>query len=186
MYGPSGPDRPWPACRGSPGPAALQRRGERVAVRRREPELFEDPDRGRLRGRLDGAGQHHGFERLIREGIEAEHGVGRGEDLPRDIAAGPGHHRRAGRWCGTGLRGKAGSKACWPAFRRSWAACTCAARSASLCADPRYSRIRRTPERFSTICTAVASEPRLWPAETRQNPLCLCKSGRKVLQYWFL
>jgi hypothetical protein len=46
---------------------------------------------------------------------------------------------------------RSSSKACWPAFRRSRPARTKAATPASSWAEPRCSRIRRTPERFSTI-----------------------------------
>jgi hypothetical protein len=64
-----------------------------VAMRRRDPDLVEDPDRGSLRRRLHDPRQHRRPERLIGNRIEPEPAVRVDQDIPQDLAGRAGHHR---------------------------------------------------------------------------------------------
>ena len=75
------------------GHAAAQRSAEGVAMRRRDPDLLKDPDRGQFRGRLHNPRQHQRPERLIADDVESEPVVSVDQNVPQDLAGRAGHHR---------------------------------------------------------------------------------------------
>ena len=77
--------------------AAVQAAEDRAQRGGGDTDVLEDPDRVRLRRRLDDPGQHELHERLVTDRAEAQTFVGTGQDVPQDLAPHPRDLRPRGR-----------------------------------------------------------------------------------------